>query len=85
MQMKIDLNTQVQLTYFLGLLRAQYVYQLPMIELAKGKIRDRNTKANLNADDCFFIATIAIGSNLFEIVERVNYAIGIEWAETALQ
>ena len=56
-----------------------------MIELAKGKIRDRNTKANLNADDCFFIATFSIGSNLFEIVERVNYATGIEWAETALQ
>ena len=67
-------------------MRAQYIYQVPIIELAKGKIRHRNTEARLSVDDCFFIATNCIrGHNMFEIVERVNYAIGIEWAETALQ
>ena len=68
-------------------MRAQYIYQLPIIELARGKIQHRNTEARLSVDDCFFIATNGnYGPNLIEINNvKVNFAIAIEWAEAALQ
>ena len=69
-------------------MRAQYVYQVPIIELAKGKIQHRKTEARLSVDDCFFIATNGI-RRFFTLVntkvEQANFAIGIEWAEAALQ
>ena len=69
-----------------GLLRAQYTYQLPTIELAKGKIRDKNTHARLTVEDCCFLATERInGNNPLLITGGTDYAIAIEWAETALQ
>ena len=69
-----------------GLLRVQYTYQVPITELAKGKIRNKNTQARLTAADCFFIAIECIyGNNSLTISGGVDYAIAIEWAETALE
>ena len=69
-----------------GLLRAQNTYQVPITELAKGKIRDKNTHARLTVEDCCFLATERIiGNNLLPMSGGTDYAIAIEWAETALQ
>ena len=59
---------------------------LPIIELAKGKIRDKNTQARLSVEDCFFLATERInGNNPLLVSGGLDYAIAIGWAETALQ
>ena len=72
--------------YSLGLLRAQHTYQLPITDLANGKIKNKITHAYLTAADCLFIATERIyGNNPMLSSGGVDYAIAIEWAEAALQ
>ena len=72
-----------------GRIRANLIYiypWLPIIELAKGKIRDKNTQARLSVEDCFFLATERInGNNPLLVSGGLDYAIAIEWAETALE
>ena len=61
---------------------------IPCTDLAKGKIRDKNTQARLLAYDCFFIAGTHIeGNNATTLYDGpgVDYAIAIEWAEAALE
>ena len=79
--------------YSLGLLRAQHTYQLPITDLANGKIKNKITHAYLTAADCLFIATERLYGNnpmlsqLSQLFQSggVDYAIAIEWAEAALQ
>ena len=59
---------------------------MPITELAKGKIRDKETHARLTVEDCFFLATERInGKNPLLISGGMDYAIAIEWAEAALE
>ena len=59
------------------------------IDLAKGKIGDKNTQARLSAYDCFFIASSHInGKKPLTLIGGsgvVDYAIAIEWAEAAME
>ena len=69
-----------------GLLRSQHTYQVPITQLAKGKIGGKNSQARLFASDCFFIASERIyGNNPMLFSGGVEYAIAIEWAEAALK
>lgn len=70
----------------LGLLRVQYTYQLPLVNLARGQIRSKSTHARLSVDDCFFLAKERIeGANPLLISGGIDYAVAIEWAEAALE
>ena len=58
------------------------------IDLAKGKIGDKNTQARLSAYDCFFIASSHINAKKpLTLIggSGVDYAIAIEWAEAAME
>ena len=59
------------------------------IDLAKGKIGDKNTQARLSSYDCFFIASSHInGKKPLTLIGGsgvVDYAIAIEWAEAAME
>ena len=59
------------------------------IDLAKGKIRDKNTQARLSSYDCFFIANSHIMGKkpltLFGGSGVMDYAIAIEWVEAAME
>ena len=51
---------------------------MPITELAKGKIRDKETHARLTVEDCFFLATERInGNNPLLISGGMDYAIAI--------
>ena len=66
-----------------GLLRAQHTYMLPTIEVARGKLKDRQTLARLSADDCAEIASHCLSGNqpFWKTFEFPQYALAIEWLE----
>lgn len=69
-----------------ALLRVQYTYQLPIIDLARGKIQNRFTQARMDVQDCYFLARERIqGDNPLMVSGGIDYAIAIEWAEAALE
>lgn len=70
----------------LGLLRVQFTYELPIVDLAKGWIKHKATHARLSVGDCFFLAKERIeGHNPMLKSGGVDYAVAIEWAEAALE
>ncbi len=69
-----------------GILRVQFTYRLPILDLARGRIRDRQTLARLTVEDIFFLASERLdGKNPLLINGGTDYAIAIEWAEAALE
>lgn len=69
-----------------GLLRVQFTYHLPTIDIADGKLRDRQTLARLSVDDCLFLAKDRLnGKNPLLTTGGIDFAVAIEWAEAALE
>ena len=68
----------------LGLVRAQYTYQLPILDLAQGRIKSKFTFARLSHDDCYSIAKDRFqGTNPILPSGGKDYAMAIEWSEAA--
>jgi hypothetical protein len=78
---RFDLSGSMQ-----SLLRAQSTYLLPTIEVARGKLGKRQTAARLSVKDCLHIASDRLsGLNSLRQDLGIEYALAIEWAETALE
>jgi hypothetical protein len=68
-----------------GLLRAQHTYMLPATEVVKGKLRNRQTLAQISVEDSMLIAQSRLsGESPLRNDLHIEYALAIEWAEAAL-
>ena len=69
-----------------SLVTIQYTYKIPVMDLAKGKLRKRDTKATLTIDDIEDIVhkRMEDRTSLTHLPGK-DYAIAIEWLEAAVR